>query len=38
MGPRMGPAIACIHRALAGPVDGEGIVFRHVHEDARYIL
>ena len=33
-----GPAVACIHRALAGPVDAQVIVFRHLHEDTWYIL
>ena len=33
-----GPAVDCIHHALTGPVDGRGIVFWHLHEDARYRL
>ena len=33
-----GPAVDCIHHALTGPVDGQGIVFWHLHEDARYRL
>ena len=34
-------AVASIHHALTGPVDGQGIVFWHLHADARslsYIL
>ena len=33
-----GHAMDCIHHALTGPVDGQGIVFWHLHEDARFRL
>ena len=33
-----GPTVEFIHHALIGSAIGCGIVFWHVHEDARYIL